>query len=156
MEAVINEHTKILVSESPTNPHLTAVDLEKFVALGKAYEVETMIDATLATPYNLRPAEYGVDYVLQSATKYLGGHNDLIAGVLCGSSELLEPVRALRGCLGSINSGHSLYLLERGLKDVRATNVKAQRKRSAGSRFLGVTSQSGTRLLFGTHFPSHP
>ena len=82
MEAAITPQTKMLVSESPTNPHLTAVDLEKFVAVGKANEVETLIDATLATPYNLRPIEYGVDFVLHSATKYLGGHNDLLAGVI--------------------------------------------------------------------------
>ena len=54
------------------------------MAVGKANEVETLIDATLATPFNFRPIEYGVDYVLHSATKYLGGHNDLLAGVICG------------------------------------------------------------------------
>ena len=116
MEAAINSKTKMLVSESPTNPHLTAVDLEKFVAVGKANEVDTLIDATLATPMNLKPIEFGVDYVLHSATKYLGGHNDLLAGVICGRHEQLEPVRSLRGILGSVNSAHSLYLLERGLK----------------------------------------
>ncbi|MFK8115176.1 MAG: PLP-dependent aspartate aminotransferase family protein [Rubripirellula sp.] len=116
MEAAITPRTKMLVSESPTNPHLTCVDLEKFVAIGKANEVETLIDATLATPYNLRPIEYGVDIVLHSATKYLGGHNDLLAGVICGSREALEPVRSLRGILGSVNSPHNMYLLERGLK----------------------------------------
>lgn len=116
MEAAINSRTKMLVSESPTNPHLTCIDLEQFAAIGKAHEVETLIDATLATPMNLKPASYGVDYVLHSATKYLGGHNDLLAGVICGSRELLDPVRGLRGCLGSVNSAHSLYLLARGLK----------------------------------------
>jgi cystathionine gamma-synthase len=116
MDAAITPKTRMLVSESPTNPHLSVVDLEKFVAIGKANEVETLIDATLATPYNLLPIEYGVDFVLHSATKYLGGHNDLLAGVLCGSREALEPVRALRGIMGSINSPHNMYLLERGLK----------------------------------------
>lgn len=116
MEAAINPKTKMLVSESPTNPHLTCVDLEQFAAIGKANEIETLIDATLATPMNLKPIDYGVDYVLHSATKYLGGHNDLLAGVICGRKKLLDPVRALRGCLGSVSSPHSLYLLERGLK----------------------------------------
>jgi cystathionine gamma-synthase len=116
MEAAINSNTKMLVSESPTNPHLTSVDLEKFVALGRACGVETLIDATLATPYNLLPIEHGVDFVLHSATKYLGGHNDLLAGVLCGGKETLKSVRALRGILGSVNSAHNMYLLERGLK----------------------------------------
>jgi len=116
MEAAINSRTKMIVSESPTNPHLTVIDLEQFVALGKATNVETLIDATLATPYNIRPIEYGVDYVWHSATKYMGGHNDLLAGVICGSTEKLAEVRKLRGVLGGINSPHNMYLLERGLK----------------------------------------
>ncbi len=131
MEGAITPNTKLLVSESPTNPHLTAVDLERFVAIGKANEVETLIDATLATPYNLRPIEYGVDYVLHSATKYLGGHNDLLAGVLCGRRELLDPIRSLRGILGSINSPHNLYLLERGLKTFE---LRMQRHNENGQR----------------------
>lgn len=116
MEAAINSKTKMIVSESPTNPHLSCIDLEQFVAIGKAHEVETLIDATLATPYNVLPIEYGVDYVWHSATKYMGGHNDLLAGVICGSKEKLEDVRKLRGILGGINSPHNMYLLERGLK----------------------------------------
>jgi cystathionine gamma-synthase len=70
----------------------------------------------LATPYNVRPIEYGVDYVLHSATKYLGGHNDLLAGVIIGRKEQLDAVRKLRGIMGSINSPHNMYFLERGLK----------------------------------------
>jgi len=116
MEAAMNDRTRMLVSESPTNPHLTCIDLEQFVALGKSREVETLIDATLATPFNIRPLEFGVDYVLHSATKYLGGHNDLLAGVIVGSAEKLEDVRNLRGIMGGINSPHNLYLLQRGLK----------------------------------------
>ena len=75
-----------------------------------------MIDATLATPFNVRPLQHGIDYVLHSATKYLGGHNDLLAGVIVGSSEKLEAVRTLRGIMGGINSPHNIYLLQRGLK----------------------------------------
>ncbi len=116
MEAAINDRTKLLVSESPTNPHLSIVDLERFAAIGKRRGVETLIDATLATPYNVRPIEYGVDYVLHSATKYLAGHNDLLAGAIIGSKEQLEPVRNLRGIMGAINSAHNIYLLERGIK----------------------------------------
>jgi cystathionine gamma-synthase len=116
MKAAMNERTKLLVSESPTNPHLTCIDLEQFVSLGKSHGVETLIDATLATPFNLRPLDFGVDYVLHSATKYLGGHNDLLAGCITGCKEKLESIRGLRGIMGSINSPHNLYLLQRGLK----------------------------------------
>lgn len=117
MGAAINANTKLLISESPTNPHLSCVDLEKFAELGKQHGVETLIDATLATPYNLQPIDYGVDYVLHSATKYLGGHNDLLAGVIIAKHrEALEPIRNLRGIMGPVNAPHSIYLLQRGLK----------------------------------------
>ncbi len=116
MEAAITPRTKMLVSESPTNPHLSIIDLERFVAIGRKHDVETLIDATLGTPYNLRPLAAGVDYVLHSATKYLAGHNDLLAGVIIGSAERMEPVRKLRGIMGAINSPHNMYLLQRGLK----------------------------------------
>jgi len=116
MESAINDNTRLLVSESPTNPHLSVVDLERFAEIGKQYHVETLIDATLATPFNIQPIEYGVDYVLHSATKYLGGHNDLLAGVIIGGEEQMEAVRNLRGIMGAVNSPHNIYLLERGLK----------------------------------------
>jgi cystathionine gamma-synthase len=116
MEAVINGKTRLLVSESPTNPHLSVVDLARFEEIGRRHGVETLIDATLATPFNVRPLEHGINYVLHSATKYLGGHNDLLAGVIIGQSEQLEEVRALRGIMGGINSPHNIYLLQRGLK----------------------------------------
>ena len=84
MEEAINTNTKLLVSESPTNPHQSVEDLERFAEIGRRHQVDTLIDATLATPYNVKPIEYGVDFVLHSATKYLGGLNDLLAGVLVG------------------------------------------------------------------------
>ena len=116
MEAAINDRTRMLVSESPTNPHQSIVDLEAFAAVGKKYGIDTMIDATLATPFNLQPISFGVDYVMHSATKYLGGHNDLLAGVVLGAKDKLADVRTLRGIMGGVNSPHNMYLLERGLK----------------------------------------
>lgn len=116
MDAAVNGRTKLLISESPTNPHLSVIDLERFAEIGRKHRVDTLIDATLATPYNIRPIEYGVDYVWHSATKYLGGHNDLLAGVLLGTKAKLEAARKLRGTLGAVNSPHNMYLLERGLK----------------------------------------
>jgi cystathionine gamma-synthase len=116
MEAAISPATRLLVSESPTNPHLSVVDLERFAGIGRRHGVETLIDATLGTPFNVRPIAAGVDYVLHSATKYLAGHNDLLAGVIVGSAAKLEPVRKLRGIMGAINAPHNIYLLQRGLK----------------------------------------
>jgi cystathionine gamma-synthase len=136
MAAAITPRTKLLVSESPTNPHLSVVDLEKFAEVGRSHGVETLIDATLATPYNVRPLNYGVDYVLHSATKYLGGHNDLLAGVIVGSREKLESVRKLRGTMGSINSPHNMYLLERGLKTFELRMQRHNANGQAVAEFL--------------------
>lgn len=131
MEAAITPHTKLLVSESPTNPHLSCVDLDRFAEIGKENRVETLIDATLATPYNLRPIDAGIDYVLHSVTKYLGGHNDLLAGVVVGTKEKMESVRNLRGITGAVNSPQNVYLLSRGLKTFE---LRMQRHNDNGQR----------------------
>ena len=142
MDAAVNKNTKLLVSESPTNPHLSIVDLEKFSDIGKRHGVETLIDATLATPYNLQPLSYGIDYVLHSATKYLGGHNDLLAGVIAGSQDQLEDVRYLRGIMGSINSAHNMYLLQRGLK----TFTLRMQQHNAGGQAVAEFLESHERI----------
>ena len=136
MEAAINDKTRLLVSESPTNPHLSIIDLERFATIGKRHGVDTLIDATLATPFNVRPLDHGVNFVLHSATKYLGGHNDLMAGVIVGAAAELEPVRKLRGIMGAVNSAHNLYLLERGLKTFELRMQRHNENGLAMARFL--------------------
>jgi len=136
MEAAINSNTKMLISESPTNPHLSIMDLERFAGIGKKHNVETMIDATLATPYNVRPIEYGVDYVMHSATKYMGGHNDLLAGVVMANAEKIEEIRSLRGVMGAVNSPHNCYLLERGLKTFELRMQRHNENGQAIAEFL--------------------
>ncbi|MEI6505765.1 MAG: aminotransferase class I/II-fold pyridoxal phosphate-dependent enzyme [Planctomycetota bacterium] len=136
MEAAITPRTKFLVSESPTNPHLSVVDIAAFADIGRRRGVLTLIDATLCTPYNLRPLATGVDFVLHSATKYLGGHNDLLAGAVIGSAELMEPVRKLRGIMGGVNSPHNAYLLERGLKTLALRMERHNANGLAVARFL--------------------
>lgn len=154
MESAINSNTKMLVSESPTNPHLSVIDLEKFAAIGKANEVETLIDATLATPFNLNPLEFGVDYVLHSATKYLGGHNDLIAGIICGRQEALDPIRSMRGILGNISAPNNMYLLERGLKTF---GLRMQRHNENGQRIAEfLESHPRVERVYYPGLASHP
>ncbi|HEX5105562.1 MAG TPA: aminotransferase class I/II-fold pyridoxal phosphate-dependent enzyme [Pirellulaceae bacterium] len=154
MSAAISDKTKLLISESPTNPHLSVVDLARFAELGKKHGVETLIDATLATPYNVQPLSYGVDYVLHSATKYLGGHNDLLAGVIIGSREKLEPVRKLRGIMGAINSPHNIYLLERGLKTFE---LRMQRHNENGQRIAEfLAGHRRVERVYYPGLPSHP
>ena len=136
MEAAINENTALLISESPTNPHMSVVDIERFVALGRKHGIETLIDSTLATPMNLRPLDYDVDYVLHSVTKYLAGHNDMLGGVVIGSQEKIEPLRKLRGCFGSVNGPHNIYLLLRGLKTFELRMQRHNENGLAVARFL--------------------
>lgn len=154
MAAAITPRTKLLVSESPTNPHLSVVDLEQFAQVGRSHGVETLIDATLATPYNVRPLQYGVDYVLHSATKYLGGHNDLLAGVIIGSREKLEAVRKLRGTMGSINSPHNMYLLERGLKTFELRMQRHNANGQAIAEFLA--NHPRVERVYYPGLESHP
>ncbi|HEX6960323.1 MAG TPA: aminotransferase class I/II-fold pyridoxal phosphate-dependent enzyme [Lacipirellula sp.] len=154
MEAAITPRTRLLVSESPTNPHLSCVDLERFAEIGRKHRVDTIIDATLATPYNLRPIEAGVDFVLHSATKYLGGHNDLLAGVVVGSKEKMESVRNLRGIMGAINGPQNCFLLGRGLKTFE---LRMQRHNENGmmvAEFLA--SHPRVERVYYPGLPSHP
>jgi cystathionine gamma-synthase len=154
MERAITPRTKLLVSESPTNPHLSVVDLERFVGIGRKHGVETIIDATLATPYNLRPIAAGVDYVVHSATKYLGGHNDLLAGVLAGSAAKLEPVRKLRGIMGAVSAPHNIYLLLRGLKTFELRMERHNANGLAVARFLAEHPR--VERVYYPGLPSHP
>lgn len=116
IEKAIRPNTNIIFTESPTNPFLRVLDLPAVVKVARRHGVLTMIDATLATPYNIRPLEMGVDIVIHSATKYLGGHNDLLAGVTLGNHKLLEELNKLQRMIGSIPGPLSCFLLERGLK----------------------------------------
>jgi cystathionine gamma-synthase len=116
IEAAITPKTRILLSESPTNPYLRVLDLERFAAIGKRHRVKTIIDGTFGTPYNVQPLAYGIDLVVHSATKYLGGHNDLLAGVIVGREGIVSALRETQGVLGGICDPHSAYLLIRGLK----------------------------------------
>ncbi len=114
--AAIQPNTNIIFTESPTNPYLRMVDLPAIAKVARQRGVLTMIDSTLATPYNLRPLELGVDLVIHSATKYLGGHNDLLAGATLGRAALMEEVYKMQRMVGAIPGGLTCFLLERGLK----------------------------------------
>ncbi|NLE39266.1 MAG: aminotransferase class I/II-fold pyridoxal phosphate-dependent enzyme, partial [Pirellulaceae bacterium] len=153
MEAAINPRTKILISESPTNPHLSVVDLERFAALGKKHGIETLIDATLGTPYNVRPLAAGIDYVLHSCTKYLAGHNDMLGGVVIGSADKIEPIRASRGLLGMVNAPHNFYLLLRGLKTFELRMQRHNQNGLAVAQFLEAHPR--VEKVYYPGLPSH-
>lgn len=116
IEAAIRPETKIIFTEAPTNPYLRVVDLEPLVALAKSKRIKTIVDATFATPCNMRPLDLGVDLVMHSTTKYLGGHNDLLGGVVLGKGPIVAAIREHMGTLGPLCDPHNAYLLMRGLK----------------------------------------
>jgi len=116
LEAAVTPRTRVLISESPTNPYMKVVDLERIADIGRRHRLLTIIDSTFATPINQQPIAYGIDLVLHSATKYLSGHNDVLGGVILGRRETIEAIRECQGVLGGILDPHAAYLLIRGLK----------------------------------------
>jgi cystathionine gamma-synthase len=137
----LRPETRLVLSESPTNPYLSCVDLESVAAACKSKRtVKSMIDATFATPVNCRPAAFGIDLVVHSATKYLAGHNDVLAGVVCGPSGLVSIIRDLRGVLGGVCDPHAAFLVGRGLKTLS----------------LRVERQNATALALAQRLEKHP
>jgi len=136
LEEAIRPNTRLIFSESPTNPHLRVIDLERLVAIGRRHQVKLVIDSTFATPYNQRPLDFGVDLVIHSATKYLGGHNDLMAGVVVGVDGIVSAIRDAQAMLGGIVDPHTAYLLLRGLKTLGLRIRKQNENGMAIARFL--------------------
>jgi cystathionine beta-lyase/cystathionine gamma-synthase len=124
-ERAIRTNTRLLYLETPTNPTLRVVDLKKVSTLAKKHTLISLIDSTFATPINSRPAEYGIDLVMHSGTKYYGGHSDLIAGVVAGRRDLIDKVHETRTTLGSCMDPHAAFLLLRGIKTLA---VRVQRQ----------------------------
>ncbi len=129
--AIIKRKTRFILSESPTNPYLRVADLERLANIGQRHHVKTMIDSTFATPVNQRPLEFGIDFVVHSATKYLSGHNDVLAGVVVGGNGgQMKALRDARGVLGGVLDPHTAFLLDRGVRTlgvrVRQQNQTAQ------------------------------
>jgi cystathionine gamma-synthase len=114
--ALAKQQVSLFFSESPTNPYLRCVDVRTISTLCHAAGATVCIDSTFATPCNQRALALGADLVLHSATKYLAGHNDLLAGAVAGKAELVAKVRALHAVLGGVIDPHAAYLLLRGLK----------------------------------------
>ncbi|MCZ6782848.1 MAG: aminotransferase class I/II-fold pyridoxal phosphate-dependent enzyme [Proteobacteria bacterium] len=129
LEAAIRDDTALFFTESPTNPFLRVIDVPEVVEIAHHRGVKVVIDSTFATPVNHRPLEEGADLVLHSATKYLGGHNDLLAGTISGPSEIVKPIRDAVGVLGGVIDSHAAWLLLRGLKTL---SLRMQRHNENG------------------------
>lgn len=155
LEASVSEKTAMIYVESPTNPDLTIHDLALVGRVAKAHGIVSVADSTFATPILTRPLEHGIDIALHSATKYLGGHGDLLGGLVVGSLELLERVRmeGLRH-LGATMDPQVAFLLLRGMKTLHLR--MAAHCRNAREVAEALRGRNGVKAVHYPGFEGHP
>ncbi len=150
-DRLVRPGTRLIHCEAISNPLMQVVDLPRVAAFARAHGLVSTIDATFATPVNFRPAERGFDLVLHSATKYLNGHSDIVAGVVAGRAEQVEAIRHKLNHLGGALDPHACFLLQRGLKTL-AVRVREQNRSALElARFL-----AGRKEVARVHYPGLP
>jgi len=154
LEAALQPNTRLIISESPTNPYLRVVDLVRLTEIAKRHGVKTLIDSTFASPVNQCPLDFGIDLVVHSATKYLSGHNDLLAGVAVGQAGLIDSLRQSLGVLGGVADPHTAALLLRGLKTLALRVERQNQNGQAIAEFL--ESQPRVKRVWYPGLESHP
>lgn len=154
LEQAIRPTTRILFSESPTNPHVRLLDVERFAETARRHGVLSVVDSTFATPFNLRPLEWGIDLVVHSATKYLAGHNDLLAGAVAGRRDVLAGLREYQGVIGAISDAYIASLLIRGLKTL---GLRLERQNSNACRLAEfLHAHPAVERVWYPTLPDHP
>lgn len=153
-EAALTTRTRLLYLETPTNPTLRIFDPRPVARLGRERGVPLMMDTTFASPMNLRAGELGAELVVHSATKYLGGHSDLIAGVIAGPRPRIEDVAGLLKLYGPALDPHAAWLLERGLRTLHVRVERQNRNALALARWFQGRSEVGHVVYPG--LPEHP
>ncbi|WP_273019690.1 methionine gamma-lyase [Oceanicaulis sp. UBA2681] len=144
--AAFSDKTRVVYFETPANPTMTLVDIAAVSAVARAHDVLTVVDNTYATPLITRPIELGADVVVHSATKYLGGHGDLVAGIAVGSVEVMERVRlyGLKDMTGAALSPFNAMLILRGLKTLSLRMERHSQTGLAVARWLHAHPQVRT------------
>jgi cystathionine beta-lyase/cystathionine gamma-synthase len=147
----LKKTTRAIFVETPTNPLLRVVDLEPIATLCKTEGLALLVDSTFATPVNYRPLEHGADVVIHSATKYLNGHDDVIAGAVVGSESVIEEVRKLMRVWGQAIDPMAAWLVERGMKTL-VVRVERQNRTA-----LAVAEWCSQQAHFAAvHYPGLP
>ena len=155
IEAAIKPNTRLLWLETPSNPLLNIVDIEMVVAIAKKHNLMTVIDNTFATPYFLRPIEYGIDLVVHSTTKYLNGHCDVVGGaVVTTTDELSEKVQFLLNAMGTCAAPFDSWLVLRGIETL-PVRMK-QHEANAGAVANYLTGHPAVKRVFYPGLESHP
>jgi cystathionine beta-lyase/cystathionine gamma-synthase len=150
----IRPNTRLLYLETPTNPALRVVDLKKTAALAKQHGLLSMVDSTFGTPINQHPAEYGIDLVMHSGTKYLSGHADLTCGVVGGRRELIGQINETRTTLGNCMDPHAAWMLIRGLKTLAVRVARQNENALRVAQFL--EQHAKVRRVYYPFLQSHP
>ena len=153
-EDKINENTKVIYIETPSNPLLTITDLAAVSKLAKKHGLVSMIDNTFASPVNQNPIDFGIDVVIHSATKYMGGHSDILAGAVASTKENMERVFHLAKNLGGSLSDYTVWLLERSIKTM-GIRVKAQNE-NAQLMAEYLYKSKDIQAVYYPGLPSHP
>jgi cystathionine beta-lyase/cystathionine gamma-synthase len=150
----LRKTTRAIFLETPTNPLLRVIDLEPIAALAKTEGLALIVDSTFATPVNFRPLEHGADLVIHSATKYLNGHTDVIAGAVAGAESVIEEVRRLMQVWGQALDPLAAWLVERGLK----TLVLRMERHNATAAAVAewCSRQPAFTAVHYPGLPSHP
>lgn len=152
--AAIRPETKLIYVETPSNPNLAITDLAFVGKLGKEHGILTMVDNTFSSPINQQPHVFGIDVILHSATKYLGGHSDLTAGAVCGTKVFIDKVWKRSLVLGASLSPFDSWLLLRGLKTL-ALRVR-QINENALQLAQWLDGHQAVRAVTYVGLPSHP
>jgi cystathionine beta-lyase/cystathionine gamma-synthase len=150
----LKKNTRVIFLESPVNPTCRVLELGSLKQLASSEGLALVIDSTFASPVNFRPIEHGVDVVIHSATKYLNGHNDVLAGVVCGSEPFIEEVRRKMAVWGQVPDPFACWLLERGLKTL---DVRVKRQTETAMRVAEwCASRPEISKVHYSGLPSHP
>ena len=154
LEKLIQPNTKVVFIETPSNPLMKLVNLEAVAKMAKKKGIISIIDNTFASPINQNPISFGIDVVIHSATKYLGGHSDILAGAVVGSQKHIEVVFQMAKNLGGSLSDYTVWLLERSMKTL-SIRVKAQNANALElSKFL--ESSKSVDQVYYPGLKSHP
>lgn len=153
-DRVLSDRTRVFWFESPTNPTLRIVDIAAVAAACRRRGVTSVIDSTFASPVNQQPLALGVDLVMHSATKYLGGHSDITAGAVAGRAALVAPVAAARRLLGTVLDPQPAYALGRSLKTLSLRVARHNANAAAVAAFLEKDPR--VSRVFYPGLPSHP
>jgi cystathionine beta-lyase/cystathionine gamma-synthase len=150
----VRKSTRAIFVETPTNPLMRVVDLTPIAHVAEAEGLALLVDATFASPINFRPIEHGADVVITSATKYLNGHSDVIAGAVAGSSSFVEEVNRLMRLWGQAIDPHAAWLIDRGM---RTLSVRMERHNANGLAVAQwAESHEGIAKVHYPGLPSHP